>query len=64
MTVMTAPFGEALKLEDERLHALGARSVDYSVMAERLAQLRSRASVVTLTQNKDHQKNDDESYQF
>jgi enoyl-CoA hydratase len=36
-------FGEALKLEDER-STRWAQDVDYSVMAERLAQLRSRAS--------------------
>ena len=38
-----SPFGEALKLEDER-STRWAQDVDYSVMAERLAQLRSRAS--------------------
>ena len=37
-----SPFGEALKLEDERSTSW-AQDVDYSVMAERLAQLRSRA---------------------
>lgn len=36
-------FGEALKLEDER-STRWAQNVDYSVMAARLAQLRSRAS--------------------
>ena len=36
-------LGEALKLEDER-STRWAQDVDYSVMAERLAQLRSRAS--------------------
>ena len=38
-----SPFGEALKLEDER-STRWAQDVDYSVMADRLAQLRSRAS--------------------
>lgn len=38
-----SPFGEALKLEDKR-STRWAQEVDYSVMAERLAQLRSRAS--------------------
>lgn len=37
------PFGDALKLEDER-STRWAQEVDYSVMAERLAQLRSRAN--------------------
>ena len=37
------PLGEALKLEDER-STRWAQEVDYSVMAERLGQLRTRAS--------------------